>query len=198
MLTVEQYMSAWERKGSQAPRLNTRIVPGACVLETLSMVVDPGMRYAFMDDFGFAVSYCHRRLKDDLIPPDELAGDGVTALWWRMRSAFTRAELAAYWVASDKALWDIVRSFVLDGYSLPLGSRLRKVVNSYALDLELGEIYVLPQDQPALFAQIGSPLTWWNERVKRPEQAEQPFDFADTRHRAILARRLREASKRQA
>lgn len=193
MLTVDQYARAWERKGATAPRLNSRLIPGASVLETLSMVVSPSMRYAFVDDFGYAVSYCLDRLRHDLTPPDEQEDADSVERWWRMRSAFTSAELAAFWVAAEKGLTDVLQSFVLDGYSRSLGDRLREVVNAYGLDLELGEIYVIPQDLPALLARLGNPLVWWDDDIERlPELEQQPFNFADMRHRTILARRLRE------
>ena len=194
-LTADEYIHAWEHTGARAPRLNTRIVPGTCVLETLSMVVDPQIRHVFVDDFGYAVSYCRNRLLADLIPPDERGHGEPAERWWRMRSAFTPSELAISWAAADTAFSKLLDAFIADGYSRALGDRLREVVNTYGLDLELGEVYVFPQDIHAILSRAGNLFAWWDEGVVRPETMAQEFNFADVRHRTMLARWLREANK---
>src|SRR5579859_635999 len=102
-LTSDEYIHAWERTGGRAPRLNTRIVPGTCALETLSLVVDPQTRHVFVDDFGYAVSYCRHSLWVDLLPPYERGSDESVERWHRLRSAFSLDELADAWAAADAA-----------------------------------------------------------------------------------------------
>lgn len=159
------------------------------------MVRDTNIRYVFVDDFGYAVGYCHQRLLEELTPPDQRGGDESVEQWWRMRSAFDPAALAATWALADDALTTLLETFIADGYSQALSERLREIVNTYGLDLELGEIYVLPQDLNALLAQVGNPFVWWDDAIERPEQERETFDFGDARHRAMLVRRLREANE---
>lgn len=194
-LSVSEYRAAWAGDDASRVRLNSRIIPGTCVLETLAMVRDPNTRYVFVDDFGHAVSYCHQRLLEDLTPPDQRGSDEPIERWWRMRSAFDRAALADAWAAADAALMTLLETFVTDGYLSALGERLREVVNTCGLDLELGEIFVLPQDINALIAYVGNPFVWWDDEIECPEQEREAFDFADARHRAILMRRLLEANE---
>lgn len=192
--TAREYLRAWERAGATSPRLNSRLIPGTCVLETLSMVATPDQRYVFVDDFGYAVSYCRRRLWEDLTPPYERGSDESVERWHRLRSAFSLDELTDAWTAADAALSRLLRSFVADGHSQALGDRLREIVNTYALDLELGEVYVLPQDLPALLAQVGYLTVVRQDSAKAPATARRAFNFADSRRRAALARWLREAN----
>jgi hypothetical protein len=194
--TVREYLRAWERVGASSPRLNSRLVPGACVLETLSMVATPDQRYVFVDDFGYAVSYCRRRLWEDLLPPYERGSDEPVERWHRLRSAFSLDELADAWTAADAALSALLRAFIADGYSYALGDRLREIVNTYALDLELGEVYVLPQDLQALLAQAGYlTVVRQQEVAKAPATKRQAFNFTDSRRRAALARWLQQANQ---
>jgi hypothetical protein len=194
-LSADEYRRAWERRESLTLRYNSHIIPGTCVLETLAMVNNTAMRYVFVDDFGYAVSYCRQRLFEDLVPPDQRGSDASLERWRRMRSAFASDDLAISWAAADAAFSLLLDAFIIQGYTLALSGRLREVVNRYGLDLELGEIYVAPQDVPALLRQIGTPFVWWDDDVERPEQERQSFDFANARHRAILARRLREKNE---
>jgi hypothetical protein len=193
MQSADRYKRAWEPSESAGARYNSRIIPGTCVLETLPMVNEPDMRYVFVDDFGYAVAYCRQRLREDLTPPNQRGSDESLERWLRMRSAFAPEDLASAWAAADAAFSALLSAFVSVGYSPPLSVHLREIVNSYSLDLELGEIYVLPGDLRALLAQVGYPFTWWDdEEVGRSEQEARTFNFADERHRAALARRLRE------
>ncbi len=183
--TAYEYLRAWERAEASSPHLNSRLIRGTCVLETLSMVVDPDLRFVFVDDFGYAASYCRRRLWEDLTPPDQRGSDESVERWRRMRSAFLASDLADAWSAADAAFSDLLDSFIANGYSRALADRLREIVNTYGLDLELGEIYVLPQDIQALLARTGESV------VLREEYGES---FSNAR-RAALARWLREANK---
>lgn len=194
-LSANEYRAAWAGDGGSHARLNSRLIPGTCVLETLSMVRDTNTRYIFVDDFGYAVGYCHQRLLEDLTPPDQRGSDESLGRWWSMRSAFDPATLAASAAAADAALTVLLEAFIAEGYSHALSERLREIVNTYGLDLELGEIYVMPQDITALLAHVGNPFVWWDDAIERPEQERESFDFADPRHRAILTRRLREANE---
>ncbi|HEX9035949.1 MAG TPA: hypothetical protein VF808_03070 [Ktedonobacterales bacterium] len=189
-LTVSAYVRAWERAGSRSALLNRRLIPGTCVLETLSIAARPDLRFIFVDDFGHATGFCRRRVCDDLTPPDGADGAALER-WWRMRGAFTTDELASAWMQADAAFTDLLVAFVAQGYSQALGDRLRAIVNTYSLDLEIGEIYVLPQDLPALLARNGSPLT----PLSPQPRAKRPFDFASPQGRALLARWLREANQ---
>lgn len=197
-LSADQYRSAWERDGEGAPHFNSRLIPGSCVLETLAMVNDVGLRWVFVDDFGYAVSYCWHRLRADLVPPEQRAGASAgesSEQWRRMRSAFAPEDLAMRWVEVDSAFTALLSAFISGGYAPALGSLLREVVNRYGLDLELGEVYVLPEDLAALLEQIGNPFVWWDDAVERAEQESTPFDFANEEHRAVLARRLCEQNR---
>ena len=193
--TAREYLRVWEPVGASSPHLNSRIVPGTCVVETLSMVVAPDQRYVFVDDFGYAISYCRRCLWVDLLPPYERGSDESVERWHRLRSAFSLDELADAWMAADAAFSELLRAFIADGYSHALGDWLREIVNTYGLDLELGEIYVLPQDLPALLTQVGYPtLVRQKESAKPLSNQRRTFNFADSRRRAALARWLREAN----
>lgn len=183
--TAYEYLRAWERAEASAPHLNSRLIRGTCVLETLSMVVDPDLRFVFVDDFGYATSYCRHRLWEDLTPPDERGSDESVERWFHMRSAFSAGELADAWVAADAAFSELLDAFIAGGYSSALASRLREIVNTYGLDLELGEIYVLPKDIQALLARADDPAIL---------RAERGGSFSTTR-RSALARWLREANK---
>lgn len=195
MRTAAEYKVAWNPREPQRVHCNRRVIAGTCVLETLAMVNDTNLRYVFVDDFGYAVSYCRQRLLEDLTPPDQRGSDESLERWRRMRSAFSSDELATSWRAADEALSTLLDRFIAAGYADELSERLREVVNTYGLDLELGEIYVVPQDIEALLTRIGNPFVWWDDDVERPEQERQTFDFSDARHRAILTRRLRELNE---
>ncbi len=194
-LSADEYRRAWEQQDAAPFRFNRRIVPGTCVLETLAMVKSVGLRYVFVDDFGYAVSYCRQRLCEDLVPPEMRGGAEGPGEWLRMRAAFTAADLDRSWAVADATFALLLDAFITQGYSRALSERLRVVVNDYGLDLELGEIYLLPQDIASLLGQTGNPFVWWDDDVSRPEQEHQTFRFADARHRAILARRLREVNE---
>lgn len=194
-LTVCDYQRAWERADTESPRLNRRLVAGTCVVETLSMAAHPDLRFVFVDDFGYATSYCRRRVWEDLTPPDARGHAGShesLERWWSMRGSFATDELASAWAAADAAFSLLLAAFIARGYSPELGDQLRAVVSEYSLDLEIGEIYVLPQDLPRLLARKESPLA---TRPTRRSRARVPFDFANTRRRAALARWLREANQ---
>jgi hypothetical protein len=184
-LTREEYLRAWERAESRTPHLNRQLAAGSCVLETLSLVVNPAERYVFLDDFGYAISYCRQRLWEDLVPPKKRGGgedlEKLSRRWRRMRKAFSLTYLATNWKQADAAFIELLDVYVRDGYSRALGDRLREIVNAYGFDLELGEIYALPSDLPALLAAMG------DDRAT--------FNFSNARHRAILARHLRETNK---
>lgn len=191
-LTINAYLRAWERVDASSPLLNRRLVPGACVLETLSLAAHPGLRFVFMDDFGYAASYCRQRLREDLTPPVD-ADLATRERWWAMRGAFATKELTEAWAAADAALTSLLADFTARGYAPALGRRLRAIVNKYSLDLEIGAIYVLPGDLPKLLTRKGALTT--TTRAATPARAPQPFDFANTRRRAALARWLREANQ---
>lgn len=180
-LSREEYLRAWERAESRAPHLNRQLAPGTCVLETLSLVVNPDERYVFLDDFGYAISYCRRRVWEDLVPPDKRDSAEPVERWRRMRNAFSLVYLGVCWARADTAFSNLLDTYIANGYSRELGDRLREIVNTYGLDLELGEIYALPRDLPALLAVMG------DDRIG--------FNFSNANHRARLARRLREINK---
>lgn len=194
-LTACEYLRAWKRADTGSLCLNRRLVPGTCVLEILSMVVSPDLRYVFVDDFGYAVSYCRRRLWEDLTPPYERGSDESVERWRRLRAAFSLDELTSAWTAADAAFAELLEAFIAAGYSCELGDRLREIVFAYSLDLELGEIFVLPRDIEAILAHVGDVFAWQADGVRQPCREESVFDFADTKHRAELARWLREANQ---
>lgn len=192
-LTLNEYLRAWERMDTGSPRLNRRLVAGTCVVETLSMAAHPDLRFVFVDDFGYAVSYCRRRVQEDLTPPDvSTASQRSLERWWSMRGAFATDDLASAWAAADEAFKLLLAAFIAQGYTPELGDQLRAIVGLYSLDLEIGELYVLPQDLPRLLARKARPL---DTRPTRRSRARQPFDFANARRRAALARWLREANQ---
>jgi len=203
-LSVDDYRRAWESDGSRSQRCNRRIIAGSCVLETLALVTDAGMRYIFVDDFGDAVSYCRQCLFVDLTPPSQRENHGSPEDWRRLRAGFAPEDLAVAWAAADEALSALLDAFVASsasaessdaGVAPALIERLRATVNRYGLNLELGAIYVLPQDLAALLGQVGNPFVWWDDAMERAEQERQPFDFDNEQHRAMLARRLSEQSE---
>ena len=191
-LSSDDFLPKWGERDDGEFQRNTQIIPGTCILETLTMVNNPSLRYVFVDDFGYAVRYCRQRLLEDLVPPDQRDGQDSVEQWWRMRSAFRADDLAQSWSAEDAALIGLRYMFAVGGYTPALGDRLREVVNTYGLDLELGDIYVLPQDLAAVLERVGNPFVWWDDEVNSAEDERQTFDFANPRHRQILARRLRE------
>jgi hypothetical protein len=190
-LTVNAYLRAWERVDAGSALLNRRLVPGGCVLETLSLAIRPGQRFVFMDDFGYAASYCRQRLREDLTPPVD-CDLATRERWWTMRGAFATKELSDAWAAADAALTRLLADFTAHGYTPALASRLRAIVNKYSLDLEIGAIYVMPDDLPKLLTRKGA-LT--STRATARSSAPQPFDFANARRRAALARWLRAANQ---
>jgi hypothetical protein len=165
------------------------------VLETLSLAEMADLSTVFVDDFGFAVGYCRQRLLSDLTPPGRHVAAAVSERWRRTRASFAPEWLAARWVAAEREFAALLDNFILYGYTHALGERLRAVVFSESLDLELGAIYVVPADAPDLLARVGNPFVWWDDAVEQPEQERQVFDFDNALHRAALARRLREASQ---
>lgn len=194
MQTADAYLRAWEPSDSTRMRYNSHIIPGTCVLETLAMAHDPDMRFVFVDDFGYALAYCRQRLREDLTPPDQWGGDEPLEHWRRLRAAISPADLANAWAAADAALSALLANFIASGYTRSLDNRLREIVNTYGFDLELGEIYVLPQDIRALLARVGQSFAWWDDEGSQVERKRQAFSFAKRRHRTALARRLREAN----
>jgi hypothetical protein len=215
-LSVDDYRRAWESDGSCSQRCNHQIIPGSCVLETLALVKGAGTRYIFVDDFGDAVSYCRQALCVDLTPPDQRENHGSPEDWRRLRAGFAPEDLAIAWTAADEAFSALLDAFITStastastasvestestesadtGVAPALVERLRAVVNRYGLNLELGEIYVLPQDLAALLDHVGNPFVWWDDAMERAEQERQPFDFDNEQHRAMLARRLSEHSE---
>ncbi len=207
-LSVDDYRRAWESDGSRSQRCNRQIIPGSCVLETLALVNDAGTRYVFVDDFGDAVSYCRQCLFADLTPPDQRENHGSPEDsregWSRPRAGFAPEDLAIAWAAADEALSALLDAFIASaassesadaGVAPALVERLRTTVNRYGLNLELGAIYVLPQDLAPLLDQVGTPFVWWDDAMERAEQERQPFDFGNEQHRAMLARRLSEQSE---
>jgi len=192
--SAEAYLSAWESSAPKRARYNGRIVAGACVMETLTMVYAPELRYVFVDDFGYAITYCRQRLREDLTPPDQRGSDEPLEQWNRLRAAIPPDDLANAWLAADVAFTALLADFIAKGYRRSQGDRLREIVNIYGFDLELGEIYVLPLDVRALLARVGQPFTSWDAGASRAARKQQAFDFSNSRHRAALARRLRAAN----
>jgi hypothetical protein len=166
------------------------------VLETLPMAHGSGPHYVIADDFGYAVSYCVRRLLEDLVSPAQRGSDQSQERWEQLRAAFAREDLTIAWDAARQAFSALLDDFVRDGYAPIQGDRLLDIANRYGLELELGDIFVLPRDAEALLARIGNPFTWWDDTMDRPEQEEQVFDFTNEAHRALLARRLREENEK--
>ena len=134
----------------------------------------------------------------DLVPPGQRENHGSPEDWSRLRAGFAPEDLAVAWTATDEALSALLDAFVAssassdEGVTPALVERLRATVNRYGLNLELGAIYVLPQDLAALLDQVGNPFVWWDDAMERAEQERQPFDFDNQQHREMLARRLSE------
>lgn len=171
--------------------------PRSCVLETLTWsfdTPDAGVRFVIVDDFAQAIAYCQRRLAQDLIAPEE-RDDEALARWRRARAIFAPGELERRWRAAAQALADLRAEVEGERATSALGERLRAVAQQYALDLDLRAIYALPADLAELLAAIGNPFVWWDDDIQSVEQERAPFDYADARHRAILARRLREQNE---
>jgi len=200
-LTAHEYRFAWERVGAQAPSVNGTISVGTCLLETFS----PGERYLWLDDFGYAVSYCRARLLYDLTPTDQRAAETRAAsavgggslrratprTWSEARAGFAPEDLAIRWATAETTLAALLAAFISEGYTAELGERLLAVVNATGLSLELAGVYALPNDLPALLSRVGLRFAWWDEGIDQPEQERQPFAFENLHHRAILALRLR-------
>lgn len=177
---------------------NRQLGPQSCVLETLTWsfdAPDAGVRYVIVDDFAEAIVYCQRRLAQDLIAPEARDDDEALERWRRVRAIFAPGELERRWSAASQALADLRAEAEGERATALLGERLRAVAQRYALDLELAAIYALPADLAALLEQIGNPFVWWDDAIQSVEQERAPFDYADARHRAILARRLREQNE---
>ncbi|MGH2502470.1 MAG: hypothetical protein ACRDID_08130 [Ktedonobacterales bacterium] len=174
--------------------------PQSYVLEKLtwsSDAPDAGVRYVIVDGFAQAIAYCQRRLAWDLVAPAE-RDDEALARWRRARAVFAPGELERRWRAAEQALAALqaeAKEADDERATAALGERLRAISQQYALDLELGAIYALPADLAALLAAIGAPFVWWDDDIQSVEQERAPFDYADARHRAILARRLREQNE---
>lgn len=189
---------------------NDQLGEQSCVLETLlwsDSSADPadpggraGLRYIILDGFEQAIDYCQRRLLADLVAPtspEESAGpeeSATLARWSRARARLAPDKLAVRWRATRRALAALRQQTAEAGYAPALAERLREVVQRYGLDFELGAVYVLPEDLVALLARVGDPFVWWDDAIERPEQERMPFDYANPAHRAILARRVREAN----
>lgn len=176
--------------------------PHSCVLETLTW--SPGapaasLRYVIVDDFAQAITYCQSRLAQDLIAPiapEEGDEEGDVERWRRARAIFVPGELERRWQAAEQTLAELRAEADADEPNTSaLGERLRAVTQQYALDLEVGAIYALPDDLAALLAVTGNPFVWWDDAVQSVEQEHAPFDYANARHRDILARRLREQNE---
>lgn len=172
--------------------------PHTCVLETLTW--SPGapaasLRYVIVDDFAQAITYCQSRLAQDLIAPIA-PEEGDEERRRRARAIFVPGELERRWRAAEQALAELRAEADADEPNISaLSERLRAVTQQYALDLEVGAIYVLPDDLAALLAVIGNPFVWWDDAVQSVEQERAPFEYANARHRDILARRLREQNE---
>lgn len=190
--SVDEYVRASEVAALNEAHVDGQVNHDSCVLETLALLDEANVRYVIADNFGYAVSYCWRRLLMDLVSPAERGGDGAQEHWERRRVGFAATDLALAWSAARRAFLELLDSFINDGYTLALADRLREIVNHYGLDLELGDIFTLPQDADLLLARIGSPFAWWDDAVESPEQEEQTFDFDREEHRALLTRRLHE------
>lgn len=190
--SVDEYVRASEEAALEERHVDGQIMHGSCVLETLALLEEANVRYVIADNFGYAVSYCWRRLVAELVSPAERGNEAEQERWERLRVRFSHAELADAWSTARQAFLELLNSFTHEGYTPALSDRLREVVNQYGLDLELGEIFALPQDIEPLLARIGSPFVWWDDAVESLEQERQPFDFDREEHRALLARRLRE------
>ena len=180
--------------------------PRSCVLETLSWSPDvpaASLGYVIVDDFAQAIAYCRSRLAQDLIAPvapgegDEKGDEkGDEERWRRARAIFVPGELERRWRAAEQALAELRAEANTDERNTSaLGERLRAVAQQYALDLEVGAIYALPDDLAALLAVIGNPFVWWDDDIQSVEQERAPFDYANARHRDILARRLHEQNE---
>lgn len=180
----------------------------SCVLETLLWVgADPagraGLRYVIVDDFEQAIDCCQRRLLEDLVAPalseeseqpEEPEERAALARWRHARARFAPDELAVRWRAAHREL-AALRQEAASGYAPAPGERLGAIVQRYGLDFELGAVYALPDELAALLARVGDPFVWWDDDVERAEQERAPFDYANPAHRAILARRVREANE---
>lgn len=190
--SVDEYVRASEVAALDERHVDSQITHGSCVLETLALLSEANVRYVIADNFGYAVSYCWRRLYVDLVSPYQRGGDAAEERWERLRAGFAHTDLALTWSMARRAFLELLDSFINEGYTPALGDRLREVVNCYGLDLELGDIFALPQDVEPLLERIGSPFVWWDDAVESSEQERQPFDFEREEHRALLMRRLRE------
>jgi hypothetical protein len=182
--------------------------PRSCVLETLTWSPDApaaSLGYVIVDDFAQAIAFCRSRLAQDLIAPiapiapegrDEAEDRAVLERWRRARAIFVPGELERRWRAAEQALAELGAEANADApNTAALSERLRAVTQQYALDLEVDAIYALPDDLAALLAVIGNPFVWWDDEVQSVEQERAPFDYANARHRDILARRLREQNE---
>lgn len=187
---------------------NDQLGERSCVLETLLWLgdsADPagraGLRYVIVDDFAQAIDFCQRRLLVDLVAPElpewseQPEERAALARWRRARARCAPDKLAVRWRAVRRALTALRQEVAEAGYAPALGERLRAIVQRYGLDLELGAVYVLPDDLAALLARVGDPFVWWDDAIERAEQQRAPFDYANPAHRAILARRVREANE---
>lgn len=190
------------RAGAPTTSPGGQLGPRSCVLETLTW--SPGapaasLRYVIVDDFAQAITYCQSRLAQDLIAPiapevGEEEGDEERRR--RARAIFVPGELERRWRAAEQALAELRAEADADEPDTSaLSEQLRAVTQQYALDREVGAIYALPDDLAALLAVIGNPFVWWDDAVQSVEQERAPFEYANARHRAILARRLREQNE---
>ena len=95
-------------------------------------------------------------------------------------------------LAAEQTLDDLLGEYLDQGYRTGMKGRLQEVVNNARTQLEVDEVFILPDDLAALFSSVGNPFVDYGE-YESGEEAEvnaPAFDWNTPSHRDALKKHL--------
>lgn len=206
--TIEEYRKLWQDRD---PRVgcSERLMPGTVVFKVSRRSTPMGDGLPFFDDFGHAVEFCRFELAQPSSPDDEKSAetestglpglDMMLASWQRYKSRIPPEELQRRWNEGNSAFDQLLADFLDHGYSQELGDRLMEAANAYCEDLEIWDLYFLPDDLEDLMYTTGDPLNESPEDADDffapPDKAAiaaaaRAFDMDNPEHNAALVQRM--------
>ena len=172
-----EYWQNWGGEGIYDPDM----ADGACVISGgYGSFVDGGYMHSshFGDTICFSLSHYISESLADLEAQSQLNPSDDSH----------RANL----IAAEQALDDLLGEFLEQGYRTGMKERLQEIVNNARTQLEIDEIFVLPDDLAALLSSTHSPFIDYDAYESEEEaDANAPaFDWNNPEHRAALKQHL--------
>jgi hypothetical protein len=203
--TVKEYQRRWRdamAPGNQKAPWDENLSPVSCVIYETAHATPQGEGCSYLPDFGDALCfYRYLRIPEELdsapVAGSDVAGLGAELVaqgwsWGSYRAHFSGEEIRRRRYEGERALDKLLARFVREDYQPDMGAKLIDVVNATLIDFALHEVYVLPDDLPAVLSRFGNPFMAHNARGGVVGiHAEPPaFDLNAPGHREALAEHL--------